>query len=261
MALTIDGTEVRVEIAPDDGLWAASPTWEDISDDVYRVTTMSSGRTTETDQSQPGFIELVLNNRARKYDLAYGPAKVTFDGTTFTLTRIASATSSSITALVSAAATLDILAEDINDNANIGWNATVLGDYGSWPTSRFRPTQGSLDAMNNTACLELFAEYSGAQRCNLETGLIWAKFPLGHHNIQVTYTGGFTTIPDDVIAACCELTMALHRQSSRDATLASEKLGDYSYTNFSSSTTAFGVEALSPMAAQLLQPFRRVRAL
>lgn len=81
MGLMIDGTEVRVEIAPDSTLWAVSPAWEDISDDVRSVSVMSSGRTTEYDQSQPGSIDVIVSNRARRFDLTYGPAMATLDGT------------------------------------------------------------------------------------------------------------------------------------------------------------------------------------
>lgn len=79
MGLTIDGTEVRFEIAPDDGLFTESPTFQEL-DGVRSVTSVSSGRTTEIDQPQPGNIEAMVDNRERLVDLAYGPARVTFDG-------------------------------------------------------------------------------------------------------------------------------------------------------------------------------------
>lgn len=81
MALTIDGTAVTVEIAPDDTVWAEAPTWEDVTDLVRTVSTVSSGRTTEIEAVQPGTLEVLMDNRDRTFDLAWGPAAVVFDGT------------------------------------------------------------------------------------------------------------------------------------------------------------------------------------
>ncbi len=81
MGLTIDGTDVTVEIAPDDTLWAVSPTWVDISDSVRSIPiAATSGRTPAADVTQPGQLEVVVDNRDRAFDMAYGPARVTFDG-------------------------------------------------------------------------------------------------------------------------------------------------------------------------------------
>jgi len=76
-----DGTSVTVEIAPDDGLWSDSPTWVDITEYVRDILIMAtSGRTSNIDQSQPGSLQVVVDNTARTFDGAYGPAYVTFNG-------------------------------------------------------------------------------------------------------------------------------------------------------------------------------------
>lgn len=83
MAWDFDGTSVTVEIAPDDVLWTELPTWVDITDYVRDIPTMTlSGRTNELEQAQPGVLEVVVDNRDRVFDLAYGPASVTFGGAT-----------------------------------------------------------------------------------------------------------------------------------------------------------------------------------
>jgi len=69
-----------IEFAPDDGLFAASPTWVEITDYVRSASCSSTSRTNELDDFQPGMFSAVLNNRERVFDPSYGPASVTFDG-------------------------------------------------------------------------------------------------------------------------------------------------------------------------------------
>lgn len=70
-----------IEFAPADALYAASPTWVEITDHVKSVSLSSTSRTNEIDDFQPGFLSMALNNRTRLFDPAYGPASVTFPGT------------------------------------------------------------------------------------------------------------------------------------------------------------------------------------
>jgi hypothetical protein len=146
--MIIDGTTVVVQVAPDDGLYSETPVWETL-DGVRNVSSTSSGRTTEIDQSQPGFMELLVDNRTRLVDLAYGPAFVTFDGSgsdywgAGDLAAFSGATSLDIRAAVSAddwtpAATSTIAAQ---------WN--TVGNLRAWhlyvDTSGFLGLQTSTD--------------------------------------------------------------------------------------------------------------------
>jgi len=65
----------------------------------------------------------------------------------------------------------------------------------------------------------------------------WAYWPLERgimpdavKSVLVEYTAGYTTVPDDIEQACIEVAAMMYRDRRRDAGLASESLGDYSYT-------------------------------
>lgn len=177
------------------------------------------------------------------------------------LTKVVSGTSSTNTLSVSTYTTLSTMAAAIIAVGS-GWTATPISGYESFPTADLRAIQGVVDARNEVATLELFEDFSGIQRTDLDTGTVWGCFPPGTMNIQSVYTGGYSAIPDDVVAAVCEVTLALHRMGTRDATLKSEKLGDYAYTNFDQVVGGAGMlESISPIAAMLLRPYKRVRAL
>ena len=75
-------------------------------------------------------------------------------------------------------------------------------------------------------------EITSGNRVNLRTGelrLTYECFPYGFENITVKYTAGFTTIPEAVQEAVVQIVAQLYADGLQDATLASEKLGDYSY--------------------------------
>jgi hypothetical protein len=65
----------------------------------------------------------------------------------------------------------------------------------------------------------------------------WAYWPLERgimpdavKSVLIEYTAGYSTIPDDLEQACIEVAAMMYRDRRRDAGLASESLGDYSYT-------------------------------
>jgi len=65
----------------------------------------------------------------------------------------------------------------------------------------------------------------------------WAYWPLERgimpdavKSVLVEYTAGYATVPDDIEQACIEIAAMMYRDRRRDAGLASESLGDYSYT-------------------------------
>lgn len=62
-------------------------------------------------------------------------------------------------------------------------------------------------------------------------------FPSGFRNIGVTYTGGYATIPADLKMACYRLTDLAYSARGRNFALASESLGQYSYSNADPATT------------------------
>jgi len=57
------------------------------------------------------------------------------------------------------------------------------------------------------------------------------NFGEGRNRIKVVYTGGYSTVPDDLKLAALELCKSVYSAKSINATLQSESLGNYSYTN------------------------------
>lgn len=189
-------------------------------------------------------------------------ATVAVDAGVMTLSR----NGSDATLTLSSYATMSALATAIVNLSN-GWTASVLNNYTNFPASRIRNSQGVLDALNDTASFELFEIAPHRIRNNPVTGTIYgAYYPCGFQSVEVTYSGGYSVVPDDVVAACSDLTMAMFRISNRQSAgmLKSEKLGDYSYDTFpvtDMAAVAGNLAMLSPTAAQLLAPHRRIRAL
>ena len=52
-------------------------------------------------------------------------------------------------------------------------------------------------------------------------------------SVLVEYTAGYDTVPDDIEQACIEIAALMYRDRKRDGNIASESLGDYSYTRAS----------------------------
>jgi hypothetical protein len=57
-------------------------------------------------------------------------------------------------------------------------------------------------------------------------------FPDGFDNIEVVYTGGYATIPDDLKIAAFRLADMHYAARGRNMGVVSESLGQYSYSNF-----------------------------
>jgi hypothetical protein len=68
-------------------------------------------------------------------------------------------------------------------------------------------------------------------------------FPSGHQQILAEYRAGYETIPDDLAMLCNELVMDAYNRSSRDVTVTSETLDQYSYTLADSVKFSDGIRA------------------
>lgn len=82
-------------------------------------------------------------------------------------------------------------------------------------------------------------------------------FPKGHFNVRVTYTGGYSTVPDAVQEACSQLCAQLYGQSadSKNPSLQSESLGDYSYTRMSGTASGELFGPAGNLIRLMLQPY------
>jgi hypothetical protein len=70
--------------------------------------------------------------------------------------------------------------------------------------------------------------------------LKYATFPVGFQNIEVVYTGGYTTIPADLQEAVVQIATKLYADGIHDPQVAIESLGDYSMQRMMWSSEGFG---------------------
>jgi len=100
-------------------------------------------------------------------------------------------------------------------------------------------------------------------RTDAETGKIWftddndssyVYFPVGFQNVQIDYTGGYSTIPSAVQRACLLVARALYAQTSGgwNAAAQSERMGEHNFTRVSANQ-----DPLTPSARALLAPYVR----
>ena len=80
-------------------------------------------------------------------------------------------------------------------------------------------------------------------------------FPAGMNNVVVTYTGGYTTIPDEIKEACVQGVVQLVAQKNRDFSLQSESFADYSWSAGNASQGIYG--CFPPSALLMLKGYRR----
>lgn len=84
------------------------------------------------------------------------------------------------------------------------------------------------------------------------------NFGSGRNRIKVVYTGGWTTIPDDLKLAALQACKNVVDRKEVSSTLASETLGNYSYTNVTSSSSddTSGPEWAFGGVLDLLKPYQ-----
>lgn len=157
-------------------------------------------------------------------------ATVASSTTGLTLVRVASGVTTSSTLAYSACVTLADLAAAVIALGG-GWDATVLGDWGAWPSADLKPLQGALDARVRYAALEMYLEdLQDPWRLDEATGMLYGQFPPGRLNIRVDYQAGWSTIPEDIQEACVQLVADMYQASLRDLNVKSTTMGPYSVT-------------------------------
>lgn len=88
-----------------------------------------------------------------------------------------------------------------------------------------------------------------------------AGWPQVWPGYQVTYAGGYEpeSIPLPIKQACAMLALGLNESLTHSGQkVASEAIGDYRVTYSTDASKGKGIEALSPVAASLLKPYRRI---
>lgn len=110
------------------------------------------------------------------------------------------------------------------------WTASVSGD--DYDSADLHP-MGGQDAKSRTVTLTRPDEDEDDYRVDYDAGAIQfdgVRIGSGFRNYVVEYRGGYETIPDALKLLTLELVNSLYNESRRDPTLASESIGDYSYS-------------------------------
>ena len=85
---------------------------------------------------------------------------------------------------------------------------------------------------------------------NADSGIvrfIWTHFSEGLQNIKITYTGGYSSIPDDVQQACCIWASLIYKRSPKWEMTAK------AYTEYSDS---YFIEAKPDIVQQTIDSYR-----
>lgn len=186
-------------------------------------------------------------------------ATVAVSSTGITLSRIASGVTTSSTLTWATYTTLTSLVTAI-DALGSGWDATVSGDsndYGGWPTTLIKSIQGTISAKEE-ARIDMYVDELPNYRLDETEGTLYGDFPFGYQNIEVRYTAGYSTIPDDLQLAACAVVKSIFDSSTTDGNLKSERIGDYSYTLRDLSSDDPYKTILSASARFLLDPYKKV---
>lgn len=168
-------------------------------------------------------------------------ATVATTTTGLSLSRTAAGTTTTSTLAFADYATITLLAAAVDALAN-GWDATVEGSYGDYPSAYLKSLQGASNAANSVSVpLEMYqstleawgSDCLGSElgwRLDPDTGELYGRFPRGMQNIEVRYQAGFSTVPGPVQAACVDLVLSMYYAGTRDNALTSVHVGPDGYT-------------------------------
>jgi hypothetical protein len=193
-------------------------------------------------------------------------AVVSLSSTALKLSRTASGTTTTNSLALATYTTIAALSDAI-DAVGSGWDGQVSGsataDYGLWPSADLKYIQGAVNARSETggARLYLYTQELNEYTINDESGLLCGFFPRGHQNIEVKYTAGYSTIPDDLQQGATLAVAALFHQSKLDPNLKSEKIGDYAYVMKDGGMSTDLDSPIYSEARFFLTPYKRLRIL
>lgn len=174
-------------------------------------------------------------------------ASVSVDSTSLHLHR-RSSTGATTTTSISLATydTTNELAAQVN--ATAGFAATANENV---PSMYVRKVAGR-DLRASSCLLQGWTESLSDYRIDEQKGIISGRFLAEYQSVLVDYTGGFATIPYDVAQATLVVTARFFRDRTRDAGIASESLGGYSYSRRAASEQQQEIR-------ELLAGYRRLR--
>jgi hypothetical protein len=140
-----------------------------------------------------------------------------------------------------------------------GWTATLQdSNYGVWNAEEILPCSGleCHDSYSYVTCPHE-PEYDFKTDDNRGSIHLPTKFPVGHQNVIVSYAAGYSTMPNDLIQICLDLTNVYYRSRKTDSTVAAEKLGDH-YIKYSEEGGG-GARDIPTHIQKRLAPYRKWR--
>ena len=174
-------------------------------------------------QISSGYTEVIRVNCA---DLTAYNAYVTVNSDNVILTKDGTAAA---TLAKSTYTTLTLMAAAINDTS--GWTGVITSiDYNAWPSTLLFD-QANVPCRNSDGNLRVPNEPLEGYDVDFDSGIIALFSHLwGWRNLYISYTGGYSTVPFDIVQACVKLVKYHDDSSEVDSAMRSEKLGDYGYT-------------------------------
>ena len=132
---------------------------------------------------------------------------------------------------------------------NKGWGVlSPAAAYSVWAASELLPTGKGLRCLGEYAAVQIPGEPEADFVTDTTSGIIklFGRFSPGFENITIRYSAGYSSIPADIEQICIDLTNIYYNMRNVNMILKSEKLGDYSYANFSASELAGGSGGILP---------------
>lgn len=130
---------------------------------------------------------------------------------------------------------------------------------GVWSPIEILPTSKGLSCLNEYVAPQIPDEPAEEFTTDAQAGILhlFGIFCRGFQNITVRYFAGYAEIPADLEQICIDLVAAYYNSRNINTSLKSEKLGDYSYTNFSASEISSASGGVLPAdISSRLEPWR-----
>jgi hypothetical protein len=164
-------------------------------------------------------------------DAAYATVMADSDAGQLTLTVVGGANSGSSTLAYATCTTVGAMVSAINA-LGAGWIATAAVNSAAWPSTEIRPMM-SAGCLNLNYTLQAPDLPVGDCDVDMDSGRLWraSGWPQGVRNVFVDYTGGYTTVPSEIVQTVIELCKRAYDMIENDENLKSESFAGYSWAS------------------------------
>ncbi len=150
--------------------------------------------------------------------------------------------------------TITAVSDQINSQS--GWTASIQGGFGNYKSTELLDYEYGY-CLDEIQYAVIATQFVGDFVLYPERGIVELNrrwLPTGYNNITVTYVAGYasTAIPKALEDVTLSLVSWKYKKLGKDTSIKSEKLGDYSYTNFDMT------DALSEGQMEQLYTYRNI---